>query len=166
MNEDEIRKANELFEGGLISDLHYFIRVFLEKNDPYALYFYSRYSLAEWNESDEEFNLRNLDSLTKAANGGVAAAMYRLSSLYYTGENVEVDRCKGMAYLDKALALGYGFAKLTVGINLYYGVNGYPMNVKKALDLLMDAKNDNVEGAASMLEEFNIAPPHRDQTLS
>lgn len=114
MNEDEISIANNLYDKGRISELNALLEPFIEEGDPYAYYFCSRYSLPEWEESEEAFNIRHLDMLLKSAKADVAPAMYQLSSMYFSGEMVPVDTNLGRRYLDGALELGYDFAKVTV----------------------------------------------------
>jgi TPR repeat protein len=154
MNQYDISKANELYEKGLVSELNEFLKPFLDNDDPYALYFCSRFSLVEWDETDEEFDQRSLVFLTKAAKADVVEAMYQLSSLYFTGDTVVKDVAKGKRYLDRALELNFGPAKMSVGLNLYYGSNSYPKDIEKAISLISDAKNDNVEGAESVLNRI------------
>lgn len=155
MNQDEISKATKLYDGGLIEKLYEFIKPFIEKNDPYALYFYSRFSLSEWEESDEDFDQRSFSLLSKAAEAGVVEAMYQLSSLYFTGDTVSMNQQVGQGYLDRAAELNYGPAKLTLGINLYYGSNGYSKDIERARALISEAKKENVEGADSVMERLN-----------
>jgi len=81
MDQQSIDKANKLYDEGLISELHEFIKPYLEINDPYALYLSSSYSLAEWNESAEEHDKRRVDLLSKAAEANIPGAMYQLSAL-------------------------------------------------------------------------------------
>ncbi len=156
MDQIAIDKANEIYDKGSMSELYKFIKPFLEKEDPYAFYLYSRFSLEEWNESDEEYDRRYVDSLAKAAEGNVVEAMYRLSSLYFTGDTVEQNIEIGKSYLDKALALNYGPAKLSVGINLCYGSNGYEKNIDRAVEVVSEAVSENVEGATEALERIKI----------
>jgi hypothetical protein len=60
----------------------------------------------------------------------------------------------GKRYLNSAADLNFGPAKLSVGINLYYGSNGYSKDVEKAVKIISDAVNDNVEGAFEVLEKI------------
>ena len=152
MNETAKIKANELENAGDMSALYEFIRPYLKKNDPFALYLYSRFSLSEWKESVDEFDIRALECLQKAAEGGVAEAMYRLSSSYFTGETVLEDQVLGKRYLDAALAKNFGLAKYSVSLRHFYGVDGYEKNKSKALDLMSEATKENIEGASEMLE--------------
>ncbi len=152
MDQEKIDKANKIYDEGPMAELHKFIKPFLEKNDPYAFYFYSRFSLA--NESNEEYDKRYVDSLTKAAKGNVPEAMYQLSALYFNGDTVELDIEKGKYYLNKAMELNFGFARLSVGINFYYGSNGYPKNIDKAVEIVSEASKDNIEGASEALEKM------------
>lgn len=154
MNKEEISKANKLYDEGVTDELYEFIAPFLKEEDPHAFYFYSRFSLPEWNESGEEHDRRYVELLTKAAEGGVAEAMYRLSSLYFTGEIVTFSTETGRRYLDRARELNFGEAKLSVGINLFYGSNGYPKNVEKAFIIVAEAARDNVDGASEVLEKM------------
>ena len=160
MNIEEVNKANRLYDKGSIEELYEFIKPFLEKDDPYALYLSAGFSLDEWNESDEEYDKRYVDSHTKAADAGVPESMYRLSVLYYAGDMVERDLEKGRMYLNKALELNYGFAKITVGLNLYHGSNGYPKNIEKAIELLSEAVSENVEDAVEILAKIQGEVQH------
>lgn len=157
MNEDQVCKANNLFDSGLTSELYEFIKPFLKVNDPIAMYFYSCVSLSEWNESDEDFDRRNIELLEKSASAGFAPAMYRLSALYFTGDKGKIDVVAGKRLLDEAFEMGYGPAKLTIGINTYYGVNGYSKSIEKALALISNAKEDGVEGANLVYERIQSA---------
>ncbi len=155
MNQEDISRAKALSAEGLVSELYEFIKPFLEKDDPYALYFYSGFSLVEMNESDEEYDKRYVDLLTKAAAANVPEALYRLSTLYFAGDTVELNVEMGKCYLDRSLDLNFGPAKLTVGISLYYGSNGYPKNIEKAVELISDAEKLNIEGASEFLKKIN-----------
>lgn len=154
MNLDEINKANKLYNDDSLEELYGFIRLMIGAGDPHAMYFYSKFSLEEWGESDKEYDERYFSCLRKAAEGGVAGAMYRLSTLYSVGDIVELDNEKANRYLESALKLGYGPAKLTLGINLFYGSNGYRKDLDRAAMLIAEAENDNVEGASEFLREM------------
>ena len=154
MDESSIKKANEIFEKGDMQCLYNHIKPFLEKNDPYAYYFSSRFSLAEWNESEEDYDKRYIEALLKAAEGGVVEAMYRLSSLFLVGDPVEMDVDRGKRYLDRAFELGYGPAKLSLAVNLYYGSNGYAKDIERSIELVSEAEKEGVEGASQALSIF------------
>ncbi len=151
MDQEAIDKANKIYEEGSMDELYEFIKPFLEKNDSYAHYFYSRFSLADWNESDDEYDERYVDSLTKAADGNVPEAMYRLATLYFVGDMVELNEEKGKSLLERAVDLNYAPAKLTEGLNLFYGSNGYRKNIEKAVELVSEASRGDVEGASEAL---------------
>jgi len=152
MNQEEVSKANKLYDEGSMSKLYDFIKPFLDKDDPYAFSFYSRFSLSEWNESDEENDARYVDCLAKAAEGNVPEAMYRLSTLYSVGDIVQLNIEKGKHYMESALKLGYSPAKLTLGLYLFYGANGYQKDLGRAAELINQAEDDNVEGADEALK--------------
>ena len=156
MDQDAIDKANKLYDRGSMPRLYNFIKPFLEADDPYALYLSSRFSLSKWKESDEEYDKRYVDSLTKAAEGNVAEAMHQLAALYFVGDGVELDVEKGKSYLDSAMRLNYGIAKFSVGINTYYGSNGYSKDIEKAFELVSEAVQDNVEDAPEVLEKLKL----------
>jgi TPR repeat protein len=154
MNQDEIIKANRIHDYGSASELYDYIKPFLEKDDPYAFYFYSRFSLREWNESDEEFDKRSLDFLTRAAEDNVVEAMHQVSIFYLLGDTIEMDIERGKWFLDGAVDLGFGPAKLSAGLYFYYGANGYTKDVDKALTLISEAKKGGVDGADEELHKI------------
>lgn len=154
MDKKSRSKADEIYNNASMSELYGFIKPFLDNNDPYAFYYYSKFSLSEWDESDENYDKRYVTSLTKAADGGVADAMYILSALYFTGDSVEQSRETGRKYLDEAVSLNLGKAKLTMGINMFYGSNGYEINIEKSAELISDAVKMNVDNASSVLENL------------
>ncbi|WP_018016107.1 sel1 repeat family protein [Teredinibacter turnerae] len=151
MDKETISKANKLHEANLVPELYEFIKPFLEDGDPDAYYFYSQFSLPDWGETDDEYDRRYVDSLIKAAKGNVVEAMYRLSSMYLVGDVVDMDIERGKMYLDQALARNFGPAKLTVGLNLYYGSNGYQKDFDRSFNLVTEAAQENVEGASEAL---------------
>ena len=151
MDSQEINHANELFDRGLVKQLFEYISPFLETEDPYALYFYSRFSLEEWGESSEEFDKRSLELLMKAAAGRVPEALYRVALAYFVGDGVELDLKKGKELLDQAVELNCGLAKLSLAANHLYGANGYRRNTEIALHLAGDAESENVPGAAELI---------------
>jgi len=151
MDREEVLKAYEIYDRGLVDELHEYIKPFLDNDDPYALYFYSTFSLAEWDESLEEMDKRRVELLIRAAKGDVPEAMYQLSALYFVGDTVDMDVDTGKRYLNNALDLNYKYAKWSVGINTYYGSNGYEQDIEKAIELISEAEKDDVEGASEML---------------
>ncbi len=154
MDKKAIEMADKIYREGSMNKLYEYIKPYLDIGDPYAHYYYSKFSLAEWNESDDDINKRYVDSLVKAAEGNVAGAMYRLSSLYFIGDMVELNVEAGKRYLDRAIGLNFGPAKLSVGINLYYGSNGYPNDIGRAFEMISEAVEDNVEDASEVLQRL------------
>lgn len=155
MNKEEIKIAKSLYDSGAVNELYALIKPQIEKEDPYALYFYSTFSFPEWNESEQEFDKRNVDCLTKAADGGVVEAMYRLSSYYLLGDMVEKDESRGEKYLSDAVEQGYGPAKLSYGLYLFYGAYGISENREQGSLLIQQAAEQNVEGAEEALQDIS-----------
>ncbi len=152
MNEAAKIRAKELEDSSEIDAVYEFIKPYLEEGDPYAFYIYASFSLPEWNESGEEFDLRYVKCLHLAAEGGVVEAEYQLSVLYLVGDIVSENQGVGKAYLDAALNKNYSLAKYSVSLRHFYGVDGYEKSKTKALLLMAEAVSENVEDAAEQLE--------------
>jgi len=112
MKDYDIEFASKLFDNGKFTELYEFISVFVEAREPNALYFYSKISLSEWNESGDQFDQRRLKLLSESSDGGIGEASYQLACCYLYGEGLEIDRDKAEFYIDRAIEAGHASAKL------------------------------------------------------
>lgn len=111
MNKSQISLAKKLHSQGNAEELYEHIKLDINREDPYAMYFYSTISLVEWDETAEEFDKRRLRCLKKAVDGEVADAAYQLASIYLYGEGVIQDREQGKYYAKLANKFGHPHAK-------------------------------------------------------
>ena len=110
MNKRRISLAEELHSQGKAKELYELIKLDVEKEDPYAMYFSSTISLNEWHESEEEFDERRIRCLKKSVEGKVPAAAYQLACCYLYGEGVARDWEKGRYYARLASEYGHPHA--------------------------------------------------------
>lgn len=149
------KEALKLFNGGELDELYLLIKPYLLKGDADALYFYSCFSLEDWNESNMEFDARRIKLLKQAAQKKSPEALYNLAMAYRIGENVEKDMIKSISFLKKSVELGCSSAKLTYGLDLCYGINGIlDKNSDLGIRYIKEAKEDEVEGAAEALNRM------------
>jgi tetratricopeptide (TPR) repeat protein len=107
MNSLEIAKAKDLHAQGKAEELYHFIKKYLDKNDPYAIYFYSTISLADWNESYDQQESRRIKLLIESADGDVPEAAYQLACCYLAGDGVEMSWDRAVEYIKKAMEKQY-----------------------------------------------------------
>lgn len=154
----EKKIKNELinmFNNGELEELYTIINPMLEERDGDALYFYSCFSLSDWNESHEQFEKRSLKLLIEAAEKGVPEALYKLAVFYSIGDNVKKDDIKASNLFMKAAKQGHPRSKLSYGLDLFYGNNEIKKDENLGLAFISQAANENVEGAYKMLEKLN-----------
>jgi TPR repeat protein len=163
MDEKSRKKAFELHEEGDASALFEFIQPFLEKDDPYAHYFYSRFSLREWNESHEEFERRSLKHLQIAADRGVREAKFALGCDHMFGDfYAEVNQEKGARLIKEAAEMGHSEAMFCYGKDLLYGSFGFQKNVLQGLEYIQRALEAGVEGVKEYLEFIGKLPEDQE----
>ena len=152
MDEKSRKKAFELHEEGDAQALFLLIQPFLEKDDPYAHFFYSRIGLTEWNESVEAMERRMLKHLQIAAEGGVPDAKFHLGCLHFVGDDgAEKDQIKCARLIKEAAEAGHSEAKIYYGKDLVFGRFGIQKDVEKGLDYLQQAIDEGVEDAEEHL---------------
>ena len=110
MNKRKISFAEELQSQGKAKELYELIKIDVEVEDPYAMYFFSTISLEEWHESDEEFDERRIRCLKKSVEGKVAVAAYQLACCYLYGEGVALDWERGKHHAKLASEYGHPHA--------------------------------------------------------
>lgn len=154
MDEKIKKSAFQLHKEGDAGALFKLIQPFLEKDDPYAHYFYSRIGLTEWNESVEAMERRMLKHLQIAAEGGVPEAKFHLGCMHLWGEDgvgVEKDQIKCARLIKEAAEAGHSEAKIYYGKDLVFGRFGIQKDVEKGLDYLQQAIDEGVEDAEEHL---------------
>lgn len=155
MNEKEKGRALKLYENGNLQDLYKFIRPHLDKDDPYAHFLYSKFSLSEWNESDEEFERRYIKHLKLASDGKIPDAMYTLGQLHLYGlDGAEKDERKTTQLLKEAAELGHLLSMFCYGQHLIYGTNGIEKDEELGFRYLEEAHSNGVEEAGPLIQEI------------
>ena len=148
MDEKTKKKAFDLCETGDAEVLWDLIKPYLEKDDPYAHYFYSCFGLPEWNESDEELERRMLKHLQIAAEADIPNAKFRLGCLHFCGAyGVEEDKVKCSRFIKEAAEAGHSEAKIYYGKDLVFGSFGIQKDVEKGLDYLQQAVDEGADYA-------------------
>lgn len=147
------QQADELLENGEVEALYELLSPYLEKNDPYAQFLYSSFSLESAGESEEEFEARSMKLLESASEGGIAEASYRLGVIYLYGDLANTSSKSSSEYFERAIAQGHSHSKFTYGFNLYYGSGDVKQDKIRGLILLEEAAK---EGVALAVEELKI----------
>ena len=159
MDENLKKHAKDLLESGKLEELHNFIQPYLFKNEPYAIYLSSCFSLHGSSETSEEFSRRSVQLRTLASSMGVAEASYNMGVNHLYGDDVEQDFIKSNMYFERAINQGHSYTKFTFGFSLYYGNNAVERNVARGLSLLEEAAREGIEEAISelrVIQENNV----------
>lgn len=155
--ENEIKhKAEALLDSGEVEALYELLSPYLEKNDAYAQFLYSSFSLESTGETDEEFEARSMKLLESASEGGVAEASYRLGVIYLYGDFVDTNSKSSSDYFERAIAQGHSHSKFTYGFNLYYGTGDVKQDKPRGLILLEEAAQEGVELAREELKIIRL----------
>lgn len=129
------------------------IKPLLNKNNPAALFLYSTFSVVGM-ETEEEFETRRMDLLNKSAERGYLPAIYELAVCYDLGDMIEQDHTKAGNLYKQAAEAGYAKAKLSHGLNLFYGSHGMPNDKELGLSLIKQAANENIDEAVDTLKRL------------
>ncbi len=144
--------AEELLENGEVEALYKLLSPYLEKDDPYAQFLYSSFSLESSGETEEEFEVRSMKLLELASAGGVAEASYRLGVIYLYGDFVESATKSSSEYFERAITQGHAHSKFTYGFNLYYGFGDVKQDKARGLHLMEEAATEGIVSAAEELK--------------
>lgn len=146
------QQAEELLENGEVEALYELLSPYLEKNDPYAQFLYSSFSLESTGETEEEFEVRSIKLLETASEGGVAEASYRLGVIYLYGDFAESSSKSSGDYFERAIIQGHTYSKFTYGFNLYYGFGEVQQDKARGLRLMEEAAKEGIGLAAEELK--------------
>ena len=155
MDSSTKKRAVAFSESGDCENLHKLIKPFIESEDLFALHLYANYSLESFNESDEEFAVRNIELLTKTSEGGVAEDSYRMGVNHLYGDDVEQSYEKAKSYFERAIAQGHSHTKFTYGFSLYYGTDQNAKNEARGLNLIKQANQEGIEMATVELAKIS-----------
>lgn len=157
LNSGEIlREARDKLAIGNCRAAYKLLTPLLKEKNPEALFLYSTFSISG-TETDADFDERRLRLLEASSSAGYAPAMYELAACFDIGDLVEKDAVKASALYKKAAEAGYAKAKLSHGLNLYYGSNGILKDEVLGLSFIGQAVNENVEGADEVLQQIKQA---------
>lgn len=82
------------------------------------------------------------------ADSGLANAIAAMAEIYQFGLDVKADTAKARELLEQSVAQGSSWGLEDMGVNYTFGINGYPKDTKKALNLLNKSyKNGNIHAA-------------------
>lgn len=151
VDDDLFLQAAQIIESGDCSDAYRLLKPFIEQGRPEALFLFSKFSRKS--ETDEEFERRSLDCLERAAAANYPPALYALGVCYDLGELSVHDPMKAARLFERAASGGYAKAKLSHGLNLYYGSNGVAKDVSAGRELIREAAADGVQEAIEFMHK-------------
>lgn len=117
-----------------------------------AVYLYSRFGMP--GETDSQFEIRRLWLLHQAASLKHAEALYVLGVKHDCGEGAVLSPEIASAYFRLAAEAGHLRAKLSCGLDLFFGKNGLVMNKALGLQYVRQAAHGGVDGAQEALREL------------
>lgn len=142
MGNGEFKKAYELIEP------------LLAEGNPTALFLYSHFSLSG-TEREEEFEKRSIEMLKTAAETGFAPAVYSLAVCYELGDRIAMSKVRAADLFKQAAEAGYTKAKVSHGLNTYYGSYGVPKDAVLGLELIREAASEGCDEASEALRDLD-----------
>lgn len=158
-----IQQARDAIDVGDCESAYELLAPLLSEKNPEAEFLYATFSISGM-ETAEQFEARSVRLLQAASDAGYAPAMYALAVCYDSGDMVGRDAVRASLLNKKAAEAGYPKAKLSHGLDLFYGSNEMPKDEQRGLALIEQAVAENVPGAADILEQLRSASTgmHRD----
>jgi TPR repeat protein len=150
---NKLQEIREMIDLGQFKKAYKALLPLLAENNSEAQFLYSTFSLLG-KETIEEFEARSISLLQAAAEAEYPPAMYALGVCCDVGDMVAPDPNKASILFKKAAEAGYSKAKLSHGLDLFYGSNKIKKDEVQGLSLLEQAVADNVDGAAENLEQI------------
>lgn len=147
--ESVIREAERLLDEGDPQVARSILAPYVAQRVPAALFLYSAVSAP--GEGIEAFERRSFEMLREAAELGHVPAITALAKCFDTGDRVEQDCQRAAALFEQAAACGHPQAKLSHGLNLFYGSNGIKPDRKEAMRLLQEAEAEGVQDERTAL---------------
>lgn len=157
MNENIRNIAKQLLDDGELKELDKLLVPYVDEGIPFALHLRACFSLGDSLESEEEYSKRYIQQMTKASEGGIAEASYRMGVNHLYGDDVPQDCKLASMYFERAISQGHSYSKFTYGFSVFYGNDGNPINKQKGLALLQEAAKEGVDKAIKELELINAS---------
>jgi len=148
----ELDEARKEIEEGDCKIAYKILLPHIENKNPEAIFLYSMFSL-QGEESLGEFEQRSFKLLKESAELGYPSALYTLGVYYDAGDMVERNIIKASSLFKSAAEKGHSRAKLSYGLDLFYGSNGIIKDETLGLSFIKQSVVENVEGAVETLEE-------------
>ncbi len=152
MKNTDYNYIQKLIESSQYTKAYEMLQPLAEKNDDSALLLLSSFSLP--NESTEDFEARSLKFIEQSAELGNKDALYTIGVYYESGLYYKIDMKKSSEYFKKSALLGHSRAKLSYGLDLFYGSNGINMDKKLGLIFVEQASNEGVESAKEIYQNL------------
>lgn len=149
-----LEQAKEALDSGDCRQAYTLLLPLIYKREPEALYLYSTFSICG-TETEKEFDERRIQLLHAAADAGYPNAIYSLGICYEIGDLVKKDVVLASSLFKKAAEAGHAPAKLSHGLDLFYGSNGIKKDEPNGLELIRQAADENVEEASEILQQIS-----------
>jgi TPR repeat protein len=149
-DEEAMEQARHLVEQEAYEAAEVTLQPLLAREVPNALYLYACFGLP--NESDEQFEIRRFWYLHQAARLAHPEALYSLAVMHDCGDQAVKSSEMASCYFQLAAHAGKAEAKLSYGLDLFYGTNGILPDEGRGLELVREACDAGVEGALGALE--------------
>lgn len=143
----------EMAEGNFAA-AQFLLAPLLEMRHPEAEFLCSTFSVAGA-ETQKAFERRSAKLLKSSAAAKFPAAMYALAVCLENGDLVKADPLRAAELFKQAARAGYAKAKLSHGLNLYYGSHGVRRSRTRGLQLIRVAAHEGVKSAAEVLRELS-----------
>lgn len=117
---DVLSKAEGEINAGNIKSAFELLHHLIEERNPAALFLYAHFSIRDV-ETEDEYDARRIEILQSLADLGYAPAIYEFAVCCEIGDLVRSDPIRASNLYRRAAELGYPKAKLSYGLDLYYG---------------------------------------------
>ena len=149
---DDLRAAAALVEQQHYEDAERILKPLIAGAVADAFYLYSSFGMP--GETDEQFESRRLALLNKAANLNHGEALYLLGVQHDCGDGVLLSSEIASIYFRRAAEAGHLRAKLSYGLDLFYGRNGVETNRDMGIGYVHAAAAGGVDGAMDVLGQL------------
>ncbi|MEW5250749.1 tetratricopeptide repeat protein [Microbulbifer discodermiae] len=150
---DGLLAARKAMDKGDYNKAVEILRPLLNMQIAEAQYLYS--SCAVEGETGSEADNRSFSYIEMAAKQEYPDALYALGVIYDSGDGVDKDVVKASSLFKTAAEKGHARAKLSYGLDLFYGSNGISKDESLGLSFIKRAVDEDVEGAEEILEKLS-----------